>query len=446
MTNYAYSWSHRAKRIGRHVKRFHKTYGATLGASKLLWDEDWNKKYHKFKTFRGHDTEHASPKRKAATPIKHSSKRSFGNYKTPSPKRRRYSTLSIDSGLGNTPGPLQTMTQRGSHIKSNVHGVKPESSTSNQTYRARRSFHRSKYDKMNCSHGTFRDHQTEFFDSNTGAVGSGYFAKTTTTYGVSIAPFGMKSLSWFNSLRSKFIDRMNAAGIPNELTQLGGDKTAAGGAVTERLVEIVSWAEKHIIVNTNLHRGRIEIIDLVAKADFPLSTTEGDPIQMMTIDQSISSHAGFSLLYDNPDWNIGICHQFRKSWGIAKRTEVWLEPGQQHIHYVKHKCNFTVDRLKQDSKGMVVGLNTDFALKGLTTVTYYRISGGPVHRASGAYDVTIDGARFDVVNQIKVYAREVQPYKDYFTWELNTSWPATGLAKTAVATVEEHNPVSQIGV
>lgn len=395
--------------------------------------------------------------RHIVTPVK---RRVFGNYPTPSRKRKRDDYSDIDSAIGNSPlankgvkkrklshvpSPLVTMKH---HVKSTVHGRKAEESKSSTRFRNRKSYHRSKYEKINCSHGVFADHLTYQIDSGTGVVGMGYLARPSTAVAsnaLNIHHFGMKTVMQMQLYKNGFQERLNST-AGNNLAQVGGDKSGDITTKSESLVECVGWNELHRFVNVNKHRCQLQLIELIAKDTFPIvqATKQGDPIQMFNLDASYFNHTAASLNPTDPDWNIFKAQKTRLSWGLVKNTVVHMEPGQEHKHYVSFKPHYVIDEAKLYTNGHTPDANQDWVIKGVTTVTLYRINGGPVHVALDATNITLDGARLDVTSQLKMYMRQVTPFKDFFTWHLTTGWTET--TKALVETVEEHVPTVTPGV
>lgn len=352
--------------------------------------------------------------------------------------------LTQDSGVASETSPSMSPYRNATH-RTEGH--------SKFTYKGRRDFHKSKYEKTNCAHGMVVDHHTEGF--HTGVAGQDY-----RVLGVDSGSLvGMNTYFQMKDLTNMFQDRLSAAAGTNLRIS---SAPSGSGNVTEKLRKVMSYSRTYQIVNVNTHRAKITLYDLIAKETFPYlksgtTPTSGFPTFMINYDKDMSAPnsaywPAFKLEPTDPDFNLLRMHQFRKAWGICKITNVWLEPGECHIHRVFHRCNFVLDDAKMKSMGL--GTNDalsslpDYFLKGVTTCTLMFSKGGVVHWKDKIgeqtdKDVTLDGVRIDHVTQFRSYVREVTPLKDFFIYQKNISWPHdedVGATINDLRTVEEETP------
>lgn len=318
------------------------------------------------------------------------------------------------------------------------------------TYKPNKQIQGGKYDRTNCSHGTFHDKDYIRIQSN--IAQTGLF--------VTCQQSNVGKLIRFSQ---QFLKRRNVDLISSNQAVQGMSKDNQ-----DRRNVAVIWQKCELtIANRNKHACRVELFDLIAKQDInntgTISTSTGvlpanNPIGLMQEDLGQSgtknsenlATSGYTSIatVQDLDFHPERCPTLRAVWGIANKTYIDLSPGDSYTHTTFHRKNTVVDFEKWINRFDSVSNSTTIGMRGVTTCVLVRATGRVVHVSSGAglEDPTFDGVHLDTIAKYTTYCREYKPFQDYFQFDSTNQWSREGEARTFVSAMEEDNPTDTVGV
>lgn len=318
------------------------------------------------------------------------------------------------------------------------------------TYKPNRPIQGGKYDKTNCSHGSFHDKDYIRIESKVAQAGLFVIAQQST----------VGKLIRFSQ---QFLKRRNVDLIsrPQEVQGMSKDN------LDKRNVAVIWQKCEFTVANRNKHACRVEIYDLIAKQDInntgTISTSTGvlpatNPIALLQEDLSQSgtknsenlATSGYTSIATVQDLDLHPerCPSFRAVWGIANKTYIDLSPGDTYTHVTFHRKNTIVDFEKWVNRFDSVSNSTTIAMKGVTTNILVRATGRVVHVNNGANldEPTFDGVNLDTIAKYTTYCREYKPYQDYFQFDTTGNWSREGADRVNVSAMEEDNPTDTAGI
>jgi len=278
----------------------------------------------------------------------------------------------------------------------------------------------SRYDKLNCPHGSFVDRDYSQFKSTSGRKSIG------------VIGFGKSDNNYLNALRQSpfFLPIANATNNGNT----GEDN---------RLINVV-WAKRtYWISNANLQGCEVEINHCICKkstASTPYVAMaedvqrHGDPAltaydTFFTATELSTSETEISLSLDKMPY-------FRDLYGVTGRKTCYLKPGEtvklttfyRMNHMVGGEINEQQDTLFE--KGVAHGI--------------ILLSHGRLGHTTAAVPA-FTGVHLDTAVEYTYYLRQQLPLRDYFYKELG-NWNNEGGALATVEVIEESDPVTETGV
>lgn len=282
------------------------------------------------------------------------------------------------------------------------------------TYKPKRAPKGSRYDRVNCRHGSFDQKD---------------WGKQSCTVGNAIivdVGFSKSSMSNANLLRGNLADVV---------------LSAEGDAGSTRATQLnMAWQRKtYHFSNINTFATALTLYDVICRetGDIGPMTTIADDIADFADPSGTTQDIVIAGNTVSRSFDLQQAKTFRKTWTIRHVTKVDLLPGQTHVHQTFFKTNYVYDTDAQDDR-------TVEYVAGFSHGVIAMAKGKLVHLVADEQP-TFANSVLDAACEYRTYVRQHLPLQDYFYQQIDV-WSGTGGAGNTVQGMETEDHVEETGV